>query len=558
MPDVNHSPPPVLSGASPYPSILSGGSQPVRDTGPVPLAFERLGSVFLLATTIALAVLWSIGLGNDQALFDYYAHRMRDGALLYHDIWDNKQPGIFFWYVASDWAFGPGWQGLRQSLALWYGASAVAAAVLCGLVKPQSRAWWLAPVFTVGLALVRIDAERPAQVEALVDLPLMLLVMLLLIEPHSRVGRSLRWVGVGALTGVVASLKLVLAPIPAAIIVVALAWRIHRREIGVAAIVQAFAWMLAGFALVIVPIVAWFWSRGVIAEFMWTMFVYPGLALKEVPTQKIGMLVGSFKWLAVTCIPVALAALLAVRESVREPASRTSLLSFVCVAWACVGTVMIVLQKFSWWNTHMDLIDWPVGMLAALGLAGAVGTDARARTPFGRSLVLAAALLAVVGMGLHLARFGYGALRGTDWPKPREELQALETARQVVRTTVVPCGTVYAIGDQAGVERATGLKQALHTHGLWFGAFLTSQIEQLPGELAQARPDLVYFDADHRHDFLQRSPATLERLDAWLQRDYDAVVVDAFGGHWFHRRDARSGDACPVVRPFKVPGRTAG
>ncbi len=557
MPDLSRSSASVLSGA-PHPSVGGGNPQPLRDAEPMPLAFERLGSVFLLATAVALAVLWSMGMGNDQALFEYYAHRMRDGALLYHDIWDNKQPGIFLWYVASDWAFGHGWQGLRQSLALWYGASAVAAAVLCGLVKPRSRAWWLAPVFTVGLALLRIDAERPAQVEALVDLPLMLLAVLLLIEPRSRSGRSLRWAGVGVLTGVVASLKLVLAPLPAAFIVVALVWRLHRREIGALAVVQAFAWMLAGFALVIGPIVAWFWSQGIIAEFMWTMFVYPGLALKQVPTQKLGMLVGSFKWLAVTCIPVALAAVLAVREAVREPAARASLLGFICVAWIGVGVLMIVLQKFSWWNTHMDLIDWPVGMLAALGLAGALGTDARVRTPLGRSLVLAAALLAVAGMGLHLARFGYGALRGGDWPKPHAEQRALETARLVAGNAVAPCGTVYAIGDQAGVERATGLKQALHTHGLWFGAFLTAQIEQLPAELARVGPDLVYFDADHRRDFLRRAPVTLEALDAWLGRDYDTVAVDALGGHWFHRRGARPGDVCPAVQPFHIPGRLAG
>ena len=103
-----------------------------------------------------------------------------------------------------------------------------------------------------------------------------------------------------------------------------------------------------------------------------------------------------------------------------------------------------------------------------------------------------------------------------------------------------------------------GLKQALHTHGLWFGAFLTAQIEQLPAELARVGPDLVYFDADHRRDFLRRAPVTLEALDAWLGRDYDTVAVDALGGHWFHRRGARPGDVCPAVQPFHIPGRLAG
>ena len=120
--------------------------------------------------------------------------------------------------------------------------------------------------------------------------------------------------------------------------------------------------------------------------------------------------------------------------------------------------------------------------------------------------------------------------------------------------SLTPCGTIYAIGDQAGVERETGLRQAIATHGLWFGAFLPSQVRRLPAELEAARPDLVYVDGAERRDLAARYPAQALAIERWLARNYLAGAIDALQGQWWQRRiTPQATTGCPVARRFIIP-----
>ena len=80
--------------------------------------------VAVLAAAVAALALWPVTAGNDQALFVYYASLLRQGATLYTDVWDNKQPGIFAFYAAAGALFGDGWPAARLGYALWLGAAA--------------------------------------------------------------------------------------------------------------------------------------------------------------------------------------------------------------------------------------------------------------------------------------------------------------------------------------------------------------------------------------------------------------------------------------------------
>jgi hypothetical protein len=518
-----------------------------------------MGALTVAVVTAALAVLalWPVGAGNDQALFVHYARLIRDGATLYLDVWDNKQPGIFMWYAAAGALFGDGWPGARLAYALWLGAGAAVASAICRIAAPRSNAWLIAPVLTVGIALLRTDAERPAQVESLMGLPLSALLLLCLVEPATPAARRWRWIAAGALTGTVAAFKLVLAPVAATIIATGLLWRLARGDITLRRAFAAIGLTLVGFACVGVPILAGFQHRGALPEFLWTMFGYSSLALQQVEMQKPAMLVGALRWLAVTAgLLVPAAALYAWRTLRRRRAGPGTLVTAACIGWVVVGFGMIVLQRFSWWDTHMDLLAWPLGLLAALGIARPQAPGYAMRTDRGLSrLVLALAAFAVL---FHAVRFGMTLAGDADWPKPRVEIEALATARQVAAAADAPCGTVYAIGDQAGVERATGLRQALPTHGLWFGAFLPAQAQRLPGELQAARPDLVYFDGNERRDFLRRFPAQAAAIDAWLERDYARRARDGFDGQWWQRRLGPDDAAtCPPPARFTIPASAA-
>jgi hypothetical protein len=173
--------------------------------------------------------------------------------------------------------------------------------------------------------------------------------------------------------------------------------------------------------------------------------------------------------------------------------------------------------------------------------------------------VRVAAIAVALNMAFHAARFAGDWASDPDWPDPKAERESVALAHGIVARSRAPCGTVYAIGDQGGSERATGLRQALPTHGLWFGAFLPSQAARLPDELHAARPDLVYYDRNERLDFLRKFPTAGARIDAWLAADYQPIATDSMGAVWYQRRIANDASACPLPTRFTIPaaGRRA-
>ena len=544
-----------------------------------PADWRASATVGLAASLLALLALWPIGPGNDQALFVYYARAMRDGATLYADLWDNKPPGIFAFYVGAAALFGEGWGAVRLAFALWLGLGAGAIAALCRVVAPGRMVWLLAPALTVGLALLRLDTERPAQVESLLPTLLAILMLLIVLEPASSVARSLRWIGAGLLVGMVAAFKPVLVPVALSLCAAGLGWRMVRGELSMRTGMLTVGLGIGGAALALLPIAVWVERHLVIREFLWTMLRYPQLALIEVPMQQPAMLVAALRWLAVSCgLLLPAAALFAWRaqtgegfgqaseeglsdggseggtesNSARRP-SVAALVAMMSIAWLVSGLAMILMQRFSWWDTHMDLVVWPIGLMAAFGIDLKPSRNRSRPTVWLRAGQLAS-LLAVGAMVVHGARFLQAAGRSSDWPRPAIEREALETAHTVVAASLTPCGTVYAIGDQAGVERETGLRQAIATHGLWFGAFLPSQVRRLPAELAAASPDLVYVDGAERRDLATRYPAQALAIDDWLARDYLPGAIDALQGQWWQRRiTPQAMTACPVARRFTIP-----
>lgn len=505
-------------------------------------------AVALLATVAAMIALSPIGPGNDQTLFVYYGWMLREGAVPYVEIWDNKQPGIFAFYAGAAALFGEGWPAARTAFAVWLGLGAGMVAWIGRRVAPGTAAWWIAPIVTVGLALIRNEVDRPAQVESLVSVPLVAILLLGLFEPATTVLRRLRWIAVGALVGVVSTLKLVLAPVAAAIVAVLVAARLGRRETTLPGAAATIGWTLVGFTVLWAPILAYIAASGAWTEFRWTMLDYPRRALVDVEMQNPWNLVNAARWLAITTVPLLLAAALACAYAIRAPRSLAATVVAASLAWIVAGLVMFSTQRFSWWNTHMDMVVWPFGLMAMVGLA------LPAATGFARRIRTAAAALVVCGLALHAARFVHNWATDPDWPAPAVEVEALAIAASVAAAADTPCGTVYAIGDMPGVERVTGRRQALPTHGLWFGAFLPEQAQRLPDELRAARPDLVYFDRNERRDFLRKFPQTAAAIDRWLESEYRFITADGLGGRWHQRRTA-PGDAanCPAPVRFTVP-----
>lgn len=485
--------------------------------------------------------------GPDQQLFLDHAQAMREGATLYVQVWDNKQPGVFGLYAALQATFGAGWHGVLLGYAAGIALAAALAARAVRVASPHGLAALLVVPFTLGLLYLRSSVDHVAQVETWVVLPLSAILLLAVLPDRAGRLSAPRWLAIGAATAVVALLKLVLLPVAAAIVAAMLALRVAFEGLGWRHASAAVGVSVAGFALVVAPVAAAFVVAGAWEAFWWTSFVYPGLAVGATETAPIARLAGSLQWLAKSVLgllPLVAFALVAAWRAPREPVAR---LAAGALAWILAGFGMILVQKFSWWTYHMALVMWPLGVLAALGWA----SHGR---PAGRGLRLARAV-GVAWLVVLAAHLAWKWAASPAWPYKAGQLEAIDTARTVARDATIRCGTVAAIGDQSGAPSATGLRKALPTHAIFWGAYLPAQTLRLPDELEAARPDLVYVDGAQRDDLRRRFPEVANRIQRWLAADYVSRATDPFDGRWYERAPHARGGPCPAPTRFVIPGR---
>jgi hypothetical protein len=520
------------------------------------LSFRRVAMAWGASLLLTLPA-WLCGdvFSSDQALFITMAEAIRDGQRLYLDVWDNKQPGIVWLYAAAGGVFGEGWEGLRIPYSLWLATAATLLSASLMVALPGSRVWWVGPVLTLGLTMLRTNPEQVAQVEEMVALPIAAIVLLCVLPDRASRASTTRWLAIGLATLVLAVLKIALAPIAAAVIAVTLALRVRWGMLSLGAATVALVTSLVGFALGAIPVIGYFAATGAMAEFLWTQFTYPGLALAQVEPASPSRLLASLGWLLKSTAPLLLVAALGAGLALRRRGSPAGLLGAAAVAWLVVSLGMILAQKFSWWAYHMVMPIWPIGLLAALALgllpaSEPIGSiDVRRWSPL---------VVVVVGgwMAFQTAYFIRKIGWADDWPLSSDAIESRETARALGADPGNVCRTVYVFGDPIGLQRRTGLRQAIPTHGIFWGAFLPAQAERLPEELRAARPDLVYVDGDQRAFFERRHAAATSRLDAWLTTDYQVRARDAQGGVWWQRSAPRSAGDCPAPARFIIPPAT--
>ena len=121
---------------------------------------EKILIIVFITMLVALVLVQANPLTNyptrDGGIFAYVGHIIREGKLLYIDVWDNKPPGIFYlnafalwlgrdtgwgiWTVEFVFLFGAAWIGYRSMKTLWNPLAALMATALWlwALHKPLS------------------------------------------------------------------------------------------------------------------------------------------------------------------------------------------------------------------------------------------------------------------------------------------------------------------------------------------------------------------------------------------------------------------------------------
>ena len=319
--------------------------------------------------------------GADQAVFFYGAKEMDQGARLYVEYWDNKQPGLYVFYLVAGRLFGFSEFGVHMLEVIWMMAFAV---VLMITLRPYLQAPWLsalAPAATIGVYYATAGEFELTQLEMIVAFPLYVTawcalraIALAKAGPAPARMALLFFLG-GLFAGLATLFKLLLAPIPVAFWLIASIYLLAGRRIALPGLV-ACLWIpvAAGVILPLSATVLWFWQAGALQELLWTSFVYPPQALETSPPASRTRLVTATAFFLHNTVPWLLfVAISAVAWLRRRGRGQDGPLIAMMAAWLALACVLFLIQRFSWWEYHMLLLFAPSGILAICGIDRSVG-----------------------------------------------------------------------------------------------------------------------------------------------------------------------------------------
>jgi len=540
----------------------------------------RTGFAWSSAALLLIAVLGALKLAaplhRDAATFLWMASQLDQGAVLYADVWDVKQPGVFLfaWLAGRLFGFTP--EGLHLLELAWHLTFAVVAITA---LRPLLRHRWIAAVAPAAFLVpyyVFAEPHQQTQLEVLVALPLFASAWFTAVGWRSAGSRAAGFFAAGLAAGVATAFKHVLAPIPVIFLIAASVADFRRTDadgglnLGRWRRLLLLAWLpfAAGVIVVWGGMALAFWWLGALDAFFATTFLYPLGALGAVSSAPVGRLAIAFAVFAVAMSPWLVYAGCGLWCQLRSggPAlfGRMGL-------WIATGIFVILLQKSSWWTYHTLLLYAPTAVLAARGLdlildrlslpagdagpaneAGAnrirsnrIGAGTRgAGQSVGASGLRPVMLSALLVLPL-LAGFGYPAAEtaralttaltaeGGSLDSYRRQISA-DYARAseaaAFLATHAPAGPVYVFGDPT-ILLLDGRASALRIQGSAWGFFLPEQWRSLPTDLRAAAPGWVFVEEPTRLLIEEHSPETA----ALLRRDYQ-VAWDSPYGRWYERR----------------------
>ena len=475
---------------------------------------------------------------DDQGLFAFGARAIAHGAKMYTDVWDLKQPGIYWYFALAGSLFGFDEVGIHSFDLVWILALSVV--LLCIALRTYAMPLLigLTPVVCLGPYYAKADPIHLSQVEIVVVLPIALVAWLLLVAaPSAR--NSWRYALAGVLVVAVVMFKVILGAIPAALIGIALLhdWLARRTPLRDVLLFAALP-ALAGGAVAAGLLLAYLAYTGILEQTWWVAFTYPPLALKEYEWQPLDMLQRSVAWFwsgERFLLPFILLG------AWRELVVRRSRLGWMILAWLVVGIVAVLAQVLSWWQYHFNLFFVPLGLLAVAGLEvlGDFVADRRWHR-WGRFVIPATlAVLFVLCIGvsmLHkMQRYWYSG------PSPfvdriayqmrvEQRLDAMIEGRDFLARPEALPGKIANLGDPRMFLYANR-PAVMAVNGS--GYMLASQWRDAAALLAREQPVYIYLGNDTRYIWTHGG----DGIQQLMNEQYVLRLVDHRRGEWYELRD---------------------
>lgn len=483
---------------------------------------------FLLSLLALAAAGWAAAgtpFRGDQALFVEYAKRLADGAVLYRDLWDVANPGVFWFYQLAGTCFGFTEDGVHLFEWLYWVAFVMTLSVAVRRAHGLPR-WPLAPAVFVGGVYYLTSCSDPSHLtktEGLVAFPLFLAGWLACRAVGLSRANGWLLLAAGVAGGVAVLFKFAFAPCVVAVWLPPAVVAVRRKEwLKVVALPLGLLLMLAVAA-------GHFVANGATEPAVRALFVTPRQVLAAAEPAGFDRLASSVRWFAEVYSPVLAVALAGTFVAL----ARRGDPFVVSIGLTAVAAVPVVLvQRWSWWSYHFLLIAVPAAVLAAYTWPALVrAAEGRLSRPFTRTERWAAG---VVGLTLFLPAVGHGtnahlrllAHRGGITPEDRAAARAA-AGRAYAEATAETAwlqspearpGPIFVAGDPL-FHTLSGRPMCTAIHG-WSLELLTPELwDELATQLKAARPVYIFVAADpHHYDRLTnaRGPA----VRGWLTAGY--------------------------------------
>jgi len=459
---------------------------------------------------------------GDQALFTIGALKMSNGAVLYRDFWDLKQPGLYGFYLLAGTLFGFDEVGIHTFELLYMALfSVVLMKTLRGYYANQSITG-LVPLLTVGIYYGVSGQWHLTQLEALVGFPMFLSLWYSLEGPSPEPRSSWRFFVSGMMAGIVLLFKFVFLPIVAAFWLTTIVHAtINDRQPLLSTLIRILTPVVLGMALPLFIIGAYFVSNSTAGLLYWTFFTYPAQLMRQPPY--INPVVNGLRWLISQFAPLLALASIGAYASFTD--RRNSPLTINLVLWLILGLAIILSQKFSRWEYHYLLFFVPLGILSVKALdflweqmkrLGFLTSSWRGGMVGIVTLILlfSHVLDSLAEKGAALARNGFALTREQLLQYQRNSSSAYLDALAEVSFLSAPgtlAGDIYVFGDPI-YYLLSGRNQAIALNGWGPELWLPSQSARLTAQLSQACPPYIFNAMGNL--IAERSPETVRFIEA--------------------------------------------
>jgi hypothetical protein len=245
-------------------SVVDGVDGSARAPLSTSLLCLMLGGVLALGT-LKLHYPFAI----DQSVFATFARMMDAGAVLYVDVWDPKQPGIFYYYLAAGRTFSFTELGTNAFNLLWLLAGSLIGMKFVRRQLSVPVLSFVFPVLAVGGFYLLATPASLGQVEVISG-PIIMLYLVLAHPPPNGVPSRIRLVCAGLAAAAVGWLKLVLLPVPAAMAVTAAIVLRRRGQPVESPIARYLGYQLAGVSLGLALLLLWAAANGSLEQLWFT------------------------------------------------------------------------------------------------------------------------------------------------------------------------------------------------------------------------------------------------------------------------------------------------